>query len=117
MNNEKSKSISEKMDCAPVEAPEESLVEQYEKKGWWTRIVTSVDTWHRWIDLILKVAVSAVIIYLLWEWINFVMRAISGNQMTVPVSVQIALVTGTSVNIIGLLGIMAKYLFPPDRKK
>ena len=105
------------MDSTKIDAPEASLVAQYEKRGWWTRIVTSVDNWHRWIDLILKVAVSALIIVLLWRWINFVMRAISDIRMNVSVSVQIALVSGTSVNIIGLLGIMAKYLFPPEKKK
>ena len=107
------------MDEANISMPEDKLVSKYENdqnSSWLKRFVESVDTWHRWIDLVLKVGVSAVIIVLLWRWIDFVMETIgtTENQKT-SVSVQIALVSGTSVNLIGLLAIMAKYLFPEKK--
>ena len=115
------KSLSAQMDSTNIDAPEETIVSIYketEKPSLWTRFVTSVDTWHRWIDLILKVAVSTVIIILLSRWISFVIETIGTKEAERPTtSVLIALVSGTSVNLIGLLAIMAKYLFPDDKRK
>ena len=111
--------LSSQMDNTNVSKPEDKLVSQYENnqdQSWCKRFIESVDTWHRWIDLLLKVGVSAVIIVLLWRWIDFVMEAIGTLEYQRPtVSVQIALVSGTSVNLIGLLAIMAKYLFPEKK--
>lgn len=103
-----------------VNAPDAQVVDLYEKsihkgKSWWTRIVTSVDTWHRWVDLILKISVSAVIVILLWRWLSFVIEAIKENVLSD--SVQIALVSGSTINLIGLLAIMARYLFPKPISK
>lgn len=103
------KTFFEKME---VEKPSKEVVEKYifqEKKSWWTRIVTSVDTWHRWVDLILKILVSGVIVTLLWRWLSFVIEMIEKNMLSD--SVQITLVSGSTVNLIGLLAIMARYLF------
>lgn len=114
-------SLSNKMDSTNIVPPSKELVTKYEKlqkNSWWTRFVTSVDTWHRWVDLGLKVCVSATIVILLWRWISFVMSVISSIEPIRPsATVQISLVTGTSVNLIGLLAIMAKYLFPDTKKK
>ena len=69
---------------------------------------------HSWVDLILKICVSAIILCLLNEWLSFVQDIVwgvakGGYEVSQPVL--IALVSGTSVNLIGLLAIMARYLF------
>lgn len=114
-------SLSKKMDNTTIDPPSIELVEKYEKtdkQNWWTRFVTSVDTWHRWVDLILKFTVSGIIVALLWRWISFVMEVIKqANNLKLNSSVQISLVSGTSVNLIGLLTVMAKYLFPQKDTK
>lgn len=109
--------ITEKMEATNIEAPQETVVERYEKKSWLAKFAGSVDTFHRWTDLLLKLVVSGVIIWILWKWVDFVERVIENANCTVPAAVQVALVSGTSVNIIGLLGIMAKYLFPSRKKE
>lgn len=112
------KSLSEQMDNTQISAPSEDIVGVYEKKPLWSRFVESIDNWHRWVDLLLKIGVSFVIIWLLCKWINFVIRVIElPAEQQSDTSVQIALVTGTSVNLIGLLAIMAKYLFPDNKQK
>lgn len=116
-----SETLSSKMERENISVPDQAIVKMYEKtkdKSWWTRFVTSVDTWDRWVDLLLKISVSVVIVCLLCKWISFVMEVMqSADTLRLSPSVHISLVTGTSVNLIGLLAIMAKYLFPQKEKK
>ena len=50
--------LSSQMDKANISMPEDNLVSKYkndQEPSLWKRFVESVDTWHRWIDLLLKV--------------------------------------------------------------
>ena len=116
-----SETLSNKMERENISVPDQAIVQKYEAskgKSWWETIISNVDNWHRRIDLLLKISVSAVIVYLLWKWISFVMEVMqSADTLRLSPSVHISLVTGTSVNLIGLLAIMAKYLCPQKEKK
>lgn len=59
---------------------------------------------------------TCLVVILLFQGWGIPLAFVGGGRFSLPDNVLIALITGASINIIGLMAIVIRYLFPPNGK-